>query len=124
MPRQSRLWLVAVISALFLQSVASTTSTNTHGRRQASDLSYEYIVVGSGAGGGPLASRLARAGYQTLLIESGDDQGATNDNYSVPGYQAAVTQDPQIRWDFFVNHYREQARAQLDPKYVTGKGIL
>jgi choline dehydrogenase len=37
---------------------------------------YEYIVVGSGAGGGPLASRLAMAGHKTLLIEAGDDQGA------------------------------------------------
>jgi choline dehydrogenase-like flavoprotein len=33
------------------------------------------IVVGSGAGGGPLAARLALAGHNTLLIEAGDDQG-------------------------------------------------
>lgn len=38
-------------------------------------------VVGSGAGGGPLASRLAQAGQSVLLIESGDDQG-TNYKYS------------------------------------------
>lgn len=41
---------------------------------QAGVLEYEYIVVGSGAGGGPLACRLARAGHKTLLIEAGDDQ--------------------------------------------------
>ncbi|KAH0141897.1 hypothetical protein KCU67_g14274, partial [Aureobasidium melanogenum] len=41
---------------------------------------YEYVVVGSGAGGGPLAARLALAGHKTLLIEAGDDQGA-NVNY-------------------------------------------
>lgn len=40
----------------------------------ARDLEYEYIVVGSGAGGGPLACRLAMAGHKTLLIEAGDDQ--------------------------------------------------
>jgi len=34
---------------------------------------YEYVVVGSGAGGGPLASRLARAGRKVLLLEAGDD---------------------------------------------------
>ncbi|KAM3420124.1 hypothetical protein BST61_g3425 [Cercospora zeina] len=84
---------------------------------------YDYIVVGSGAGGGPLASRLARAGQSVLLIESGDDQGA-NYNYSVPGYQAAVTQDPRIAWDVYVNHYQDQARARRDTKYVEGKGIL
>lgn len=79
--------------------------------------SYEYIVVGSGAGGGPLASRLARAGHTVLLIEAGDDHG-TSINYTVPAYQAVVTQDPGMRWDFFVNHYQDQARAELDTKYV------
>jgi phytoene dehydrogenase-like protein len=36
------------------------------------------------------ASRLAIAGHSVLLIESGDDQGG-NANYTIPGYQAAVT---------------------------------
>ena len=53
-------------------------------------LEFDYIVVGSGAGGGPLASRLARVGNSVLLFESGDDQGS-NYNYSVsvcrPAYQ-------------------------------------
>jgi pyruvate/2-oxoglutarate dehydrogenase complex dihydrolipoamide dehydrogenase (E3) component len=31
---------------------------------------YEYIIVGSGQGGTPLASALAQAGKQTALIES------------------------------------------------------
>lgn len=80
-------------------------------------LEYEYIVVGSGAGGGPLASRLAENGHTVLLIEAGDDQGGNN-NISVPGYQAAVTQDPKLRWDIYVNHYQDLRRAEQDPKYV------
>lgn len=32
-------------------------------------------VVGSGAGGGPLAARLALNGKRVLLIDAGDDQG-------------------------------------------------
>jgi choline dehydrogenase len=32
---------------------------------------FEYIVVGSGPGGGPIASNLARAGRSVLLIEAG-----------------------------------------------------
>jgi len=38
---------------------------------------YDYIVVGSGPGGGPFACRLAMAGFNTLLIEAGDDQVTT-----------------------------------------------
>jgi choline dehydrogenase len=100
--------LAAAIAAIASTAIAAPAASN---------LTYEYIVVGSGAGGGPLACRLARANHSVLLIESGDDQGS-NYNYSVPGFQAAVTQDPHIRWDFFVNHYADQARAQRDPKYT------
>lgn len=81
----------------------------------AQDLNYEYIVVGSGAGGGPLAARLALAGYKTLLIEAGDDQGR-NYNYSVPSYQAKSTEDPDMAWDFFVRHYKDDEQQKRDYK--------
>jgi choline dehydrogenase len=81
------------------------------------DVEYDYVVVGSGAGGGPLACRLAIAGFKTLLIEAGGDANG-NVNVSVPGYQAVVTQDPTLRWDIFVNHYKDQNRAKRDPKYT------
>lgn len=82
---------------------------------------YEYIVIGSGPGGGTVATRLAKAGHKTLLIEAGDDQSA-NLNVTVPGYMAKVTEDPKLRWDIFVNHYKDQERAQRDPKYVWETG--
>jgi choline dehydrogenase len=80
-------------------------------------LTYEYIVVGSGAGGGPLAARLALAGHSTLLIEAGDDQGS-NDNYTVPAYQAKSTEDPSMAWDFYVRHYADDAQQKKDFKLV------
>ncbi|KAJ5933516.1 hypothetical protein N7454_005845 [Penicillium verhagenii] len=76
---------------------------------------YEYVIVGSGAGGGPLAARLALAGHKTLLIEAGDDQGE-NTNYTVPAYSAKASEDPTIAWNFFVRHYTNDTRQALDYK--------
>ncbi|KAG5749121.1 hypothetical protein H9Q69_009293 [Fusarium xylarioides] len=38
---------------------------------------YEYIIIGSGPGGGTLAANLARAGHSVFLIEAGGNQGNT-----------------------------------------------
>ncbi|KUJ07747.1 alcohol oxidase [Mollisia scopiformis] len=102
---------LALVASIFAFTLASPVAD------EAETLQYEYIVVGSGAGGGPLACRLAMAGHTTLLIESGNDQ-AGNINISVPAYQGVVTNDPKIRWDMFVNHYQNQSRAMLDPKFT------
>ncbi|KAH7119836.1 choline dehydrogenase [Dendryphion nanum] len=84
---------------------------------------YEFVVVGSGAGGGPLAARLALAGHKTLLIEAGDDQGA-NVNYTVPAYSARASEDENMAWNFFVRHYADENRQALDFKttYETPNG--
>ncbi|OJD40196.1 choline dehydrogenase [Diplodia corticola] len=76
---------------------------------------YEYVVVGSGAGGGPLAARLAIAGHKTLLIEAGDDQGA-NENYTIPAYSAKSSEDELLAWNFFVRHYADDDRQARDFK--------
>ncbi|KAF9767132.1 hypothetical protein IL306_000361 [Fusarium sp. DS 682] len=83
---------------------------------------YEYIVVGSGAGGGPLAARLAMAGHKTLLIEAGDDYASLN--YTVPAYSANASEDPEISWNFFVRHYADDKRQARDYKttYDTPNG--
>ncbi|KAH7359306.1 choline dehydrogenase [Plectosphaerella cucumerina] len=83
---------------------------------------YEYVVVGSGAGGGPLAARLALAGHRTLLIEAGDDYNSVN--YTVPAYSANASEDPEISWNFFVKHYQDEARQARDFKntYDTPNG--
>lgn len=69
-------------------------------------IGYGYVVVESRAGGGPLAARLALAGYKTLLIEAGDDQGLKV-NYTVPAYSARASEDEAIAWNFFVRHYED-----------------
>ncbi|PHH78879.1 hypothetical protein CDD80_6088 [Ophiocordyceps camponoti-rufipedis] len=84
---------------------------------------YDYIVVGSGAGGGPLAARLAMAGRRTLLIEAGTDQG-NNLNTTVPAFSARSNEDSDLSWDFFVRHYGDDELQARDPKtsYRTADG--
>lgn len=89
----------------------------------ASDETFDYIVVGSGAGGGPLAANLARAGKRVLLLEAGGEDGGAN--YEVPLFHALATEDPLLRWDYFVHHYSDRVREQRDAKYVSERaGIL
>src|SRR6516164_5182980 len=91
---------------------------------------FEYIVVGSGAGGGTLAARLAEAGRTVLLLEAGgdprqlsgsnDDQRAVNrlpDDYDVPAFHGFASENDAMRWDFFVRHYASDEMQQKDPKY-------
>lgn len=118
-----RLFLKILAAAGIVASSEATTACapseedDAEGGEDAYTLTgYEYVVVGSGAGGGPLAANLARNGHKVLLLEAGDDQGA-NKNYQVPAFHAASTEDPDMRWDFFVKHY-DDARAQADSKFT------
>jgi choline dehydrogenase len=78
---------------------------------------FEFIIVGSGAGGGPLAANLARNNHKVLLLEAGSDQGG-NTNYQVPAYHGFSSEDPAMRWDYFVDHYGDDAQANRDSKMV------
>lgn len=78
---------------------------------------YDYIVVGSGPGGGPLASRLAIAGFKVLLIDAGDDQGEALE-YQVPALMLQSTEYAPMKWDYFVQHYDDPIRQQQDSKMV------
>jgi choline dehydrogenase len=76
---------------------------------------YEYVIIGSGPGGGPLAARLAIAGFKVLLIDAGDDQGSSYQE-QVPALQLQSTEYGPMKWDYFVSHYADQARQEKDSK--------
>lgn len=91
------------------------------------DSPFDYIIVGSGAGGGPLACRLAVAGKKVLLIEAGQDpaearsadypKAEPGEIHNIPGYHGAATEDREMSWQFSVRHYENDARQVADPKY-------
>ncbi len=85
---------------------------------------FDYIVVGSGAGGGVLASRLARnnRNLKVLLIDAGGEH-ADNIHAKVPGFHARSTEDPALRWDYFVQHFSDPSIAERDALWRERKAI-
>lgn len=89
----------------------------------------EYIVVGSGAGGGTVAARLAEAGRKVILLEAGSDskdpgegdtastEGRLPCDYDVPAFHAFAAENEAMKWDFFVRHYADDQLQVQNPNY-------
>jgi choline dehydrogenase len=68
---------------------------------------YDYVVTGSGPGGGTIAVNLARAGYSVLLIEAGDDE-SEDIRTQIPILNNFT--NPAVTWHYFVRHSDDEER--------------
>ena len=92
-------------------------------------LEWDYVIVGSGAGGGTLAARLVESGMRVFVLEAGGDPLRISadrlpEDYDVPDFHAAACENPAMSWDFRVRHYADERRQARDPKYERGRGVL
>jgi choline dehydrogenase len=102
--------------------------TDTDTTYPAPHYNCEYIVVGSGAGGGTVAARLAEEGCKVILLEAGGDPRELNgsnpvspdrdtlpNDYDVPAFHAMSSENTAMKWDFFVKHYADAAEQKAVP---------
>jgi choline dehydrogenase len=64
---------------------------------------HDFIIVGSGAGGGPLAANLAKSGFRVLLLEAGGWDAP--EVAQVPAFHPHASEHADLSWEFFVKHY-------------------
>jgi choline dehydrogenase-like flavoprotein len=82
---------------------------------------WDVVVVGSGAGGGTLAARLAESGLRVFLLEAGGDAPTQDapgmpEDHDVPAFHPFASENPAMRWDFRVRHYADPKQQSLDWK--------
>ena len=88
---------------------------------------FDYIVVGAGAAGCVVAARLAEAGKRVLVLDAGDDPLNPREtpaadrplppDYNVPAFHPFASENPALRWDFWVRHYASTAQQERDWRY-------
>ncbi|KAJ7751949.1 hypothetical protein DFH07DRAFT_1032145 [Mycena maculata] len=77
---------------------------------------FDFVVVGAGAGGGPLAARLAESGF------SGHD--VVNVNTTIPFYFGRAVEDPQLELNHTYDEYSPGAKfPRNDAWYPRARGV-
>ena len=67
---------------------------------------------------------------RVLLLEAGGDPlqqptpAGLPEDYDVPAFHPLASENPAMRWDFFVRHYADDAQQRRDPQVPRRKGVL
>lgn len=102
--------VLAILAATLTSAFPSDSSESVSDFSSAAassacrDETYDYVVVGSGPGGGIVASNLALAGHSVLLIEAGRD---ASDDVSTFVNALYYPQSLPLQWSFFVKHHSD-----------------
>jgi choline dehydrogenase-like flavoprotein len=77
---------------------------------------FDFIVIGSGAGGAPVAANLALNGFSVALIEAGGTDEPSD--YTVPAFHPKACEDSHLSWEFVIRHYQDDAQQDQDSKTI------
>ena len=100
--------LLAAAAASLYRLAQSQNTTNPNCTAVDTSQTYDYIVIGSGAGGIPIADLLSEAGHSVLLLEKGPPssgrwngtmkpawlEGTNLTRFDVPGLFNQIWADP------------------------------
>ncbi|KAL2269622.1 hypothetical protein VTJ83DRAFT_1806 [Remersonia thermophila] len=106
MTRRVRTYLVAAL-ALLASPIGAAPQGKGKGKGKddgPAEEVFDYIVVGSGPGGAPIATNLAKAGYSVLLLEAGEDRSGDLKT-SIISLAAPTINDS---WDFYVRQHDDE----------------
>lgn len=94
------------------------TTDNTNGE-------VDFIVVGAGAGGATVASRLALLGHRVVVLDAGGN-GSQILESQVPLFHPFASEHPELAWRMFVRHYADDARQDKDTKAekIDGRSMI
>ncbi|KAF7342744.1 Choline dehydrogenase [Mycena sanguinolenta] len=122
MPATALKGLFTLICISFLVSPAASVLQACPTAAQRSHSDYDFVVIGAGAGGGPLAARLALNGFSVLVVDAGHD--VVNVNTTIPFYFPRAVNDPQLELNYTYNEYSPGAQFPRDDTwYPRARGL-